>query len=110
MNNISTLKEWSLRIRAEFVLHRFRLWADDALNKKGLCLYGPDGLSQNSVPRDHRVAGRFARHDFLPVSGYGQGNQERRAAHRPRIADGAVRVSRPVRRYVRPRKIHAHDG
>jgi hypothetical protein len=69
--NIIPCGRWSLRIRAEFVLHSARLWADDAGNKKGICLYGPDGLSQNSVPRDHRVAGRFARHDFLPVSGYG---------------------------------------
>jgi membrane protease subunit (stomatin/prohibitin family) len=33
------------------------------------------------------VAGRFARHDLVALSGRGQGNQTRRATHRARIAD-----------------------
>ncbi len=42
------------------------------------------------------------------LSGRGQGDQERCAADRPRIAAGAVRGGRAVCRSVRPRQVHAH--
>ena len=56
---------------------------------------------------DHRVDGRLARHPLVPVPRRGQGDQERRAAHRARVAGGAVRLPRPVRRHLRPGQAHA---
>ena len=49
---------------------------------------------------------RLARHALLPLSRRRQGDQERRAAHRPRVAAGAVRLPGRVRRHVRPRQAH----
>ena len=43
-----------------------------------------------------------------PLPRRGQGDQERRAADRPRVAGRAVRLPRPVRRHVRPGQAHAH--
>ena len=45
----------------------------------------------------------------LPLSGRRQGNQERRAADRPRVAGRPVRLPGRVRRYVRSRQAHADD-
>ena len=50
---------------------------------------------------------RLARHAVVSLSGRGQGNQARRAADRPRIADRAIHLSRPVRRYLRAGQVCA---
>ena len=71
--------------------------------------HGTDGLHQGRADRHHRVDRRLARHAVVPLSRRGQGNQERRAAHRPRVAGRAVRLPRAVRRPVRPGQAHADD-
>ena len=70
--------------------------------------YGINGLHQGRADRRHRVDRRLARHALLPVSRRRQGDQERRAAHRPRVAARAVRVPGRVRRHLRSRQAHAH--
>ena len=69
--------------------------------------HGPDGLHQGRADRHHRVDRRLARHPLLALPGRGQGDQERRPAHRPRVADRAVRLPGRVRRHLRPRQAHA---
>ena len=66
--------------------------------------YGPDGLPQNAIPRDHPVGGRLPRHDRLAIPRPGQGDQERRAVDRPGIADRAVHPPRPIRDTFAPGK------
>ena len=61
---------------------------------------------QETVHRHHRVDRRLARHAVVPVPRRRQGDQERRAADRARIAGRAVRLPRPVRRPVRARASH----
>ncbi len=70
---------------------------------------GDHRFPEETVHRHHRVDGRLARHAVVPLPRRGQGNQERRAAHRARIAGRAVRLPRPVRRHVRSRQVFAHD-
>ena len=73
---------------------------------------GTDGdprFPQEAVHRHHRVDRRLARHAVVPLPRRGQGDQERRAADRARVAGRAVRVPRPVRRHVRSRQAHADD-
>ena len=62
---------------------------------------------KGELHRDHRVDRRLARHAVVPLPGRRQGDQERRAAHRPRVAGGAVRLPRRVRRHVRAGQAHA---
>ena len=50
---------------------------------------------------------RLARHAVVALSRRGQGDQERRAAHRPRVAGRAVRLPRRVRRHLQAGQAHA---
>ena len=47
---------------------------------------GHHRFPQEAVHRHHRVDGRLARHAVVPLPRRGQGDQERRAAHRARVA------------------------
>ncbi len=53
--------------------------------------------------------GRFPGHAVVPFPRRRQGDQERGAAHCSRVAGGAVRLSRRIRRYVWTRQALAHD-
>ena len=56
--------------------------------------HGDHRFPEEAVHRRHRVDGRLARHALVAVPRRGQGDQERRAAHRARVAGGAVRLRR----------------
>ena len=55
---------------------------------------GDHRFPQEAVHRHHRVDRRLARHAVVPLPRRGQGDQERRAAHRARVAGRAVRLPR----------------
>ena len=76
-------------------------------HRQGGPRHGDHRFPEKAVHRHHRVDRRLARHAVVPLPRRGQGDQERRAAHRARVAGRAVRLPGRVRRHLRPGQAHA---